>query len=318
MSRASRLKGRRGCLVATCKLSGHLWRNPGVAEFKFAAAMNPDSNTDLASLLWFYSVNQAVAGPVSFQELASLFQSGTLPPDVLAVPEGREDWRPFTEWQVSQRQSPPLTAASKVPPTGFSGEAANAAGGLSGASQERGGIKATRQRKGRRKGCGGCLVLIAACLLFGLILETCSKPDLTLSESERQNPKEAVQKLMKGVYGGDLRETEAHVIFDGVATGKLNVYVRVNADMRYSKNLFDLEQKLTKAFQTLYTSGLPIWEVVIWNYGELVNKYGNESDEIVHKCSLHSNEAAQVNWQNAEYISLERIWEVRFKHAVMQ
>ena len=160
--------------------------------------------------------------------------------------------------------------------------------------------------------------MIVVCLLLGFILETCSKPDLTLSESERQNPKEAVQKLMTGVYESELRETEAHVIFDGVASGKLNVYVRVNADMRYSKNLFDLEQKLNKAFKTLYTSGLPIWEVVIWNYGKLVDRYGNESDEIVHKCSLHSNEAAKVNWQNAEWVSLEKIWEVRLKHRVME
>lgn len=281
--------------------------------------MNPDSNTDLASLLWFYSVNQAVAGPVSFQELALLVQHGTLPPDVLAVPEGREDWKALSEWQVPEMQSPqPLSPASTMPPPGVGSDAGNGSSRRSGARQNERGAKDPGQQKGRKKGCGGCLVLIVVCLLLGILLETCSKPDLTLSESERQNPKEAVQKLMKGVYGSELRETEAHVIFDGVATGKLNVYVRVNADMRYSKNLFDLEQKLTKAFQTLYTSGLPIWEVVIWNYGELVNKYGNESDEIVHKCSLHSNEAAQVNWQNAEYISLERIWEVRFKHAVMQ
>ncbi|MBK8091730.1 MAG: DUF4339 domain-containing protein [Verrucomicrobiaceae bacterium] len=278
--------------------------------------MNPDSKTDLASLLWFYSVNQAVTGPVSFQELASHVQSGTLPSDVLAVPEGREDWKAFSQWQASS-PPPPLPIKSSATEK----EDTEAPSGGLGAFPGRKGGKAARQEEGCRKGCFGCLGLIVVCMLLGMILETCSKPDLTLSDSERQNPKEAVQKLMKGVYGSALRETSATEIGDSsIADGKLNVYVRVNADLRLSgsSNMFQLEQKLNQAFKTLYTSGLPIWEVVIWNYGELVDRYGNESDEIVHKCSLHSNEAAKVNWQNAEWVSLEKIWEVRLKHRVLE
>ncbi len=283
--------------------------------------MNPDSKTDFANLLWFYSLNQDVTGPVAFDELESLVHRGTLPSDVMSVPEGREDWKPLSEWQVPPKQMPPpvpLGATAKQDPAS---KAVKTSSSPSDASKARMGRRSPPRERAQKKGCLGCLGLIVVCMFFSFIFETCSQRNLTLSDSERANPKEAVQKLMKAVYGDALRQTSATEIGDSsVANGKLNVYVRVNADLRLSSssNMFDLEQKLNKAFKTLYTSGLPIWEVVIWNYGELVDRYGNESDEIVHKCSLHSNEAAKVNWQNAEWVSLEKIWEVRLKHRVME
>lgn len=325
MSR-SRLRLGLKALAAACSrflklrltLAGREGEQDSLPQF---ALMNPDSKTDLASLLWFYSTNQTVTGPVAFDELESLVQNGTLSPDVLAVPEDREDWKPLSEWRVPAKQTPPPLPAAPMPMQESANKSGKASSSLSDASKAGRGRRSSSQEKAQKKGCLGCLGLIVVCMFFSFVFETCSQRNLTLSESERQNPKEAVQKLMKAVYGDALRETSATEIGDSsIVSGKLNVYVRVNADLRLSSssNMFELEQKLTKAFKTLYTSGLPIWEVVIWNYGELVDRYGNESDEIVHKCSLHSNEAAKVNWQNAEYISLDRIWEVRLKHRVME
>lgn len=276
--------------------------------------MNPDSKTDLASL-WFYSVNQAVTGPVSFQELASLVQSGTLPLDVLAVPEGSEDWKAFSQWQPAS--PPPLPPVASSPSTEKEAKAPSSRSDAFPGTKDG---NAAGQQEGCKKGCFGCLGLIVVCMLLGMILETCSKPDLTLSDSERQNPKEAVQKLMKAIYGSDLRESEAHQIYEGsVAGGKLNVYVRVNAEplLSNSSTIFDMDEKMKKAFKALYESGLPVWEVVIWNYAPLIDRYGKKSEEIVYKVGLHSREAAQVEWSNPDSVSFERVWEVKFLHPAL-
>lgn len=244
--------------------------------------MNPDSKSHLPDGSWYYTDGENAVGPLPFSSLLALQQAGVLTDESLITPEGSEDWKPLGDHLAAASPAPALTP-----------------------EEER---KAVRT---------GCTVLVLVALAIGSLLTTCFDKD---EETDIAKPQSTLEKLMKSVYGSELREAKAHEIVMGEQTGKLNVYVKVNADLESSSsvNMYTMEDKMRKAFKAVYTSGLPAWEVTIWNYGELVDRYGNKSDEIVYKVTLHSREASRVNWKNTNAVSFERIWEVNFKHPALE
>ena len=282
--------------------------------------MNPDSKPSASSSLWFYSQDGNVIGPFTFEELRALVQNGSLAPDVLAVPDGREDWKPLSEWDIPQGQQMHARGPLEAPRVESRERRQKSASKRANALYGRANDEAAMQREGCKKGCGGCLVLLVVGMLFSFVFETCSKWNLTLSDAERKNPQEAVQKLMSAVYGSKLREVEAHQMIevDGV-NGLLNIYVRVNADMLLtnSHTVWGLDQDMKRAFKALYESGLPVYNVTIWNYAALNDRYGKVSDDVIYEVELHSREASKIEWSNVDAVSFDRVWEVKFLHPAL-
>ena len=89
--------------------------------------------------MYYVFIGNEAAGPYSVEEIAQLLQSGEISPEVLAVPEGSEDWVPLNQLiriETGTPQAPrgPLTAGPQRPdsaemrkprpptPTNFSGK----------------------------------------------------------------------------------------------------------------------------------------------------------------------------------------------------
>lgn len=269
--------------------------------------MNQDSQPQ-----WFYAHDGQAFGPLSFDELRNLLNTGTITPDTMIVHEGSEDWQPFAHYLTA----PAETASGAREETGHS-ETAQESEGKPVSRRARAAYDAEQSHQhAMRKGCRGCLILFVAAVGITMLLVRCMTGEVELSDDELNNPEVGVRKLMRAVYGSRLREVEAHRITAGdVGLGRLNVYVRVNTG-NDSKRGMDF--KMIDAYKALYTSGLPIWEATIWNFEKLVDPYGKESDEIVYKTTLHSREASKINWKNEANVRFERLWKVNYLHPVLQ
>ena len=279
----------------------------------------------LPDTVWYYTLEGETFGPFTQTEMLQKAAEGIVTPETFVIVPGESEWRPFASVDAFKAKELPVqeskagegqpAKAGFVMPRSVQDSVVKATSADVAPSGESGEQRAiTMKKEGCKNGCFGCLGLFVIVMLFGGIFNTCSKQSLTLSDEERSNPAEAVQKLMKAVYGDSLRETEANGTYEGSeAGGKLIVRVRVNVEKSYSNSstISSMEYDMEKAFKALYESGLPIWEVVIWNHSTMIDRYGNKSDGLVYKVGLQGSEAAKVDWSN---VSLRRVWEVKFIH----
>lgn len=261
--------------------------------------MNPDSKPDTESSLWYYAHEDNTLGPVSFDELERLLHSGEIQADTLITQQGFEEWKPLSVHLPALPSLGPLEGAGppEAPPVGPETP-----------GTPKGGTNAEAAL-----GCG-CFLIIA--VLLGFFVKSCffSGPSGPTAE-DRKNPSVLVQKLMKEKFGDRLRYTSVTKIpGPGVGAGKLNVYVKFNTAENLTVGMWKrgIEMEMADAYRILYTSKLSLWEVTIWGYGKLNDRYGNEADDIVYKTTLHSREGVKVNWKNFDSVDLRQIWDVNF------
>jgi hypothetical protein len=65
-------------------------------------------------------------------------------------------------------------------------------------------------------------------------------------------------------------------------------------------------------FNKLFNSGLPISKAVAMIQGNLIDKYGNENNSNVMKCTLTDTTSAKINWKNINQVDfksvLDNVW----------
>ena len=79
-----------------------------------------------------------------------------------------------------------------------------------------------------------------------------------------------------------------------------------------------IEVRMLELCKTLYTAGIPIWEVSIDAYMEAIDPYGNIEDIPVYGTTMDRLTGARVNWDNLdriiEHVDLTQLLQVRFIH----
>lgn len=68
-------------------------------------------------------------------------------------------------------------------------------------------------------------------------------------------------------------------------------------------------QQVRDLMEKLYTSGYPISKVDTFSEATLVDKYGKESQAPVMKCTLKSDTAAKIKWENKGSIDFTQIFD---------
>lgn len=74
----------------------------------------------------------------------------------------------------------------------------------------------------------------------------------------------------------------------------------------------------SELMEKLFTSDLPIQEVVIFIKTPLIDQYGNSSLDTVMKCSLNKETAAKINWENRLIIDFPKIFNQYWEHPALR
>ncbi len=90
-----------------------------------------------------------------------------------------------------------------------------------------------------------------------------------------------------------------------VSGSEINGYIvdiDFNSDDNLTTNLrkLSVESTMSEIYTAVYNSKIKIDMVRVTAYFPLIDKYGNESDGIVYKSVLPSEEAAKVNWETSK------------------
>lgn len=97
----------------------------------------------------------------------------------------------------------------------------------------------------------------------------------------------------------ELKSGQLHVHYDGVPSRRLDVRQKANI------------------YEALYTADLDMDNVIAWSYADLVNtETGEESNEVVWRTSLPADQAADINWGNADLLEWDQVFETGYIHPV--
>lgn len=172
--------------------------------------------------------------------------------------------------------------------------------------------EATKKKEGGR-GCAFLIVLVA----FAIWINNCR--DKSKLEERKialgTSTEGQIQFIAEKEFNSGLVKCEANKITSGAQIGLYNVDVTYG-NIFMEKQLADDELK--KAFESFFTSGLPIWEVWLRKQGKLVDKFGKESTDLVYKVSLTHETAAKINWSNKTLLNFDRLWEVHYIHPALK
>ncbi|HEX6426343.1 MAG TPA: hypothetical protein VF008_01605 [Niastella sp.] len=197
------------------------------------------------------------------------------------------------------------------------------------------------------------LVMITSFIVFGVVVKPVSKADPDLEEidqvmevfekSEKARKKQEMQEMKKMQELQALTpEGKIKDIIQKELTGNNNndkpylrdidlvmennkafVIINYNASENLTTNLtlVSMRSKMSDLYLKLYKSGLPIGSVSVCAYMPLIDKYGNESDDIVYTTRLANEEASKVNW-NADdamikNVVLPKVWSTNFLHPAL-
>ncbi len=102
--------------------------------------------------------------------------------------------------------------------------------------------------------------------------------------------------------------------------GGWGVFVEFNANDNLTENLWKIgmEKQMAEVYKALYTGDMDIRTASAAAYFLLVDKYGNEKDDMVYKTILDKEEADKVNWDADDSMLkieiLPSVWTVSYKH----
>lgn len=98
------------------------------------------------------------------------------------------------------------------------------------------------------------------------------------------------------------------------------VHIDFNADDNFSKDWVKsgIEMKMTDIYKALYNGKHKVVMIVISAFFPLVDKYGNESEDVVYKTRLDKDEADKINWSQNEAMLytniMPKVWQLLEVH----
>lgn len=147
--------------------------------------------------------------------------------------------------------------------------------------------------------------------------EPAIEPAKALSEEEQIQ--KIVSDQLTGVNNMDKAYMKRIDVVEQV-NGGWGVFVEYNADDNFTINLRkgSIELKMSEIYLALYRSNKDIRSVSIAAYFPLVDKYGNQSENVTYKSILDKAEADKVNW-NADEATLKvsilpNVWTTSILH----
>lgn len=144
-----------------------------------------------------------------------------------------------------------------------------------------------------------------------------SEPAKPLSEEDQI--RNIVSNQLKGNNNMDKQYIRKIDVVEQV-NGGWGVFVEYNADDNLTTNLrkTGIEKTMSEIYIALYTSNKDIRSASVAAYFPLVDRYGNESEDVIYKSILDKTEADKVNW-NADSSTLKlsilpEVWTTSILH----
>ncbi len=195
------------------------------------------------------------------------------------------------------------------------------------------------------------LVMITSFIVFGVVAKPVSKADAdqeeidqAMEEFEKEEKtrkkkemrevqetqssltpeetiKDIIQKELKG--NNNIDKPYLRDINLAMENNKAFVIINYNASENLTTNLtlVSMKSKMSDLYYKLYKSGLPIGSVSVCAYMPLIDKYGNQSDDIVYTTRLGNEEASKVNWSADDAmiknVILPKVWSTNFLHPAL-
>lgn len=137
--------------------------------------------------------------------------------------------------------------------------------------------------------------------------------------SEDDQIRNIVSNLLKGSNNMDNQYVRKIDVVEQV-NGGWGVFVEYNADDNLTTNLrkTGIEKTMSEIYIALYTSNKDVRSASVAAYFPLVDRYGNESEDVIYKSILDKAEAEKVNW-NADSSTLKlsilpEVWTTSILH----
>jgi hypothetical protein len=195
------------------------------------------------------------------------------------------------------------------------------------------------------------LVMITSFIVFGVVAKPVSKADAAQEEIDQameefekeektrkkkemrevqetqssltpeETIKDIIQKELKG--NNNIDKPYLRDINLAMENNKAFVIINYNASENLTTNLtlVSMKSKMSDLYYKLYKSGLPIGSVSVCAYMPLIDKYGNQSDDIVYTTRLGNEEASKVNWSADDAmiknVILPKVWSTNFLHPAL-
>lgn len=301
--------------------------------------MTPNTtNLPAENSLWLYgNAYGEAAGPVPFSELQRLVESGELTQSTYVVEAGGTRWRTFAEvatqpvthnaqtnpnadgpvplfeWERQQWERSPLSHALVF--FFWRGNPMHL---------WRSNLFPTRTKiLASLAGVG--LAILALAFIVGIFSSLNGTPPQAKSDSspapENADTPEGrdralIQAIAKEQFGQKLRKVEVVCIMGGPQQGLYNVELRFDASGGWSNSSQRrwMEDKMRDTYERLFTECPNVWEAWCFAEAKLIDRFGQESMEIVYKTSMGKSVAAQVKWANKARLDFKELWKTHFLH----
>lgn len=176
----------------------------------------------------------------------------------------------------------------------------------------------SKQDKNQRgvKFCLGCFSIVILIIVIVLIVDISNdkpvNPDNGSgtnsgnSSDTKKSDEEVIKDTINAKYSGKNNRDQDNIRSVDVINlndGSYTVMIKYNADEGYSSSSTrkDIIYTSSQMFKTIYKeTGKEIMQAGIFAYYPLTDKYGNNSDEVVYKCTLDKETADKVNWDQNE------------------
>jgi hypothetical protein len=129
------------------------------------------------------------------------------------------------------------------------------------------------------------------------------------------------EKILKTQIGAMIKEDNGDVTFRKIDVvtqidKTIGVFVEFNASDNFSKGMIKggIEITMYRIYKLLYTSpdfGDVVGQATVAAYFSMMDKYGNESEDVVYKTGLEKKTADKINWKNIDLPQqLAELWDV--------
>ena len=75
-----------------------------------------------------------------------------------------------------------------------------------------------------------------------------------------------------------------------------------------------IEDDMLEAYKAAYTSRLPVINVQITAFADLVDRYGNQVTDVVYVTEMKRDMGERINWENLRSVNPSRVMDINYRH----
>lgn len=124
--------------------------------------------------------------------------------------------------------------------------------------------------------------------------------------------KQQVSEMMKAEFGDDLKEVEVIPQVQGGYYVRVAYNQRLGSVVNMKAKKDNIDRAMSKAYEKLYTSGIPIRRAAISVFTTFTDKFGKESQDAFYQTELDEATAKQIRWDRRDHLDFTELWRITF------